>query len=179
MNTMTDKKTSWWNEPMVWLLIALPISAVIGGAVTIWFATTNADALVSEDHYKVGFAVHQGIELDRKAAELAVVAMLKASDGQLTLSLQGTFDRPPSGLALTLSRPGSEQEEMVLKLEQAGELDYSAPYVALPEGDQRLVLTPADKTWRVIGYWQAPFTGSTRLVPADPTVTPPHSSTQP
>ena len=39
----------WFREPWVWFIIALPASAVIGCAITIWLAITRPDFLVVEE----------------------------------------------------------------------------------------------------------------------------------
>lgn len=163
MNTMLEKKSTWWNEPMVWLIIALPISAVIGAAVTIWLAASRADTLVTEEHFKEGLAVHQVVDRDRKAATLGIGATLNAEAGRLNLSLAGRLDEPPKHLMLTLVHPSDPGMDMVLLLEPAGDGKYSAAYAAIPAGKRMLVLEPGDKAWRITGRWQAPFTGSTQL----------------
>lgn len=163
MNTMLEKKTTWRSEPMVWMLIALPLTAVIASGVTIWFAATNADTLVTEEHVKDGLAVSQVLDRDRRAAELGISAGLDAAPGRLTLHLQGRLASAPKSLVLTLSHPSDPLRDMVLLLESSGDSTYSANYAAIPAGKRHLELAPADKAWRITGQWQAPFTGSTRL----------------
>ena len=53
MTSQPDKKP-WHRQPWVWLLIALPMTAVIGGMVTIYIAVTTSDGLVVDDYYKRG-----------------------------------------------------------------------------------------------------------------------------
>lgn len=36
----------WYREPMVWLVIGIPLAAVIGGLVTLGLAIQGGDALV-------------------------------------------------------------------------------------------------------------------------------------
>ena len=54
---MADTKR-WYAEPWVWLLIALPMTAVIGGMITIYLAVTTSDGLVVDDYYKRGKAIN-------------------------------------------------------------------------------------------------------------------------
>ncbi len=35
----------WYREPMVWLVIALPMSAVLAGLITFWIAWQGADSV--------------------------------------------------------------------------------------------------------------------------------------
>lgn len=49
-----------WKEPMVWLLVVLPITALIASLASIWIASDGADTLVSEPHHKVGLSMEAG-----------------------------------------------------------------------------------------------------------------------
>lgn len=173
MNTMLEKKTTWWSEPMVWMIIALPFSAVVGGALTIWFAVNNADTLVTEEHVKEGFGVRLIVDRERKAAELGIGATLSAEPGRMVVSLEARTGALPKNLVLTLAHPSDPAMDMVVLLEPVGGNDYAAAFATIPPGKRHLELTPGDKTWRITGDWQAPFTGSTRLSSTQ------HLSTQP
>lgn len=158
-----DKHPHWSREPMVWLIIALPMAAVIGGIVTIWIAVNKADSLVNEDHYKVGFAVHQGDPLQAKAAALAIRAELEAAGGLVGIRLQGRYLEPPRGLSLTLSDPGQAGTDSLLLLPAIGGERYRGQLPPMPAGARRLVIEPTDGSWRIVGQWEAPFTGSLLL----------------
>jgi uncharacterized protein len=49
-----EEKTPFWKVPMVWLIIALPLAAVVGSLVSAWIASQGADPLVEEPHRKFG-----------------------------------------------------------------------------------------------------------------------------
>ena len=55
-----SEKRSPWKEPMVWLIIILPMAAVIGSLTTAWIAYDGADTLVTEPHHKVGLSMQAG-----------------------------------------------------------------------------------------------------------------------
>lgn len=179
MNTMAEKKTAWHSEPIVWMLIALPLIAVIASITTYFIASKNADIIVSEEHVKDGFAVRQVLDRDVKAAELGVSATLKAYPGRLTIHLDGRFPAPPKNLLLTLEHPSSAEHDIVLVFEPMGNQDYTASYAAIPAGKRNLELTANDHQWRVSGQWQAPFSGSTELTVSTQASVAHHSPTQP
>lgn len=180
VNTMLNKKSTWWNEPMVWLIIALPVAAVIGASTSAWIAIKNADTPVIEEHAKQGMGIISlAAERDRKAAELGAEATLSAQPGRLTLTLSGHFATPPKHLLLTLAHPSNADLDMVVLLEPAGDNEYAAAYASIPDGKRLLDLSPSDKAWRLTGQWQAPFTGSTQLSVSSQFSSTQHSSTQP
>lgn len=169
-----DKKTRWHKEPMVWLLIALPLSAVIGGALTIWLAAHNADPLVSDDYYKVGMAPLQRTERDVKATALGLSAELQSQGGSLHVRLAGNLASPPQGLTLVLAHPSDATADVHLFLMPAAPGTYQGPLPDLPAGKRRLILEPTTGEWRLTGEWQAPFSGARQLAANQP-----NSSTSP
>jgi hypothetical protein len=56
----------WYREPWVWVLIAFPLAAVVGCAITIWLALRHPDYLVvDEQEYQ---QIEAGLEAARAAA---------------------------------------------------------------------------------------------------------------
>lgn len=176
---MIDKKSSWRSEPMVWLLIALPLSAVLASAVTIWIANHHADTLVKEDYVKEGFAVRQASERDRLAANLGLSAKVNILPGGLSIDLTGHAHPLPERLALTLAHPTDPNQDMVVSLQSEREGHYTANFAEIPSGKRHLELAPLDKSWRLAGLWQAPLAGSMLLSPMAQHQDSPHSSTRP
>jgi hypothetical protein len=174
MSTAMSKPSSWRKEPMVWLLIALPLAAVIGGALTIWLATKHADSLVGSDYYKVGMAPLQRGEQDIQAAALGLRADLVAAAGNLQVRLSGRLDPLPDALTLMLAHPSNAAEDVQLTLTRTPDGLYSGPLPDLPAGKRRLILQPASGVWRLTGEGQAPLAGSLALMAQQP-----HSSTNP
>lgn len=163
MSVLMDNKTPWHKEPMVWLLIALPLSAVIGGALTIWFAANNADPLVSEAYHKEGMTTLQVIDRDIKATELGVSAQLMSEKGQLSVQLDGRFATAPESLTLAVIHPTDAGADIYLSLMPTSAGTYLGPLPELASGKRRLVLTPGAGDWQLTGEWTAPFSGKLHL----------------
>ena len=53
----------WYREPWVWVLIAFPLLAVVGCAITIWLALSHPDYLVVDEQE------YQQIEAGLEAAD--------------------------------------------------------------------------------------------------------------
>jgi len=167
MNAILEKKTIWWNEPMVWLIIALPLTAVIASLTTWWIAAKNADTLVKEEYVKEGMAVHQVVnERDLNAATQDISAALTVESGRLSLALTGRLETSPNRLVLTMVHPTDSGQDRVVLMESDGRGGYGTTFTVMPETRHRLELMPADKTWRLTGLWQPPIKESIKLAPS-------------
>ncbi len=165
-NTLPRETPPWWRIPMVWLIIVLPMSAVVGSLTTWWIASQKFDGLVSEEYYKEGMAIHQVFERDAQARAMHLSARIQASGDRLALHLEsaGTpvFARE---LKLSIVHPTQSGQDHELTLQADADGVYTATLPPLREARRTLVLEPADRAWRLTGQWQAPFTGERILRP--------------
>jgi len=52
-NPLREEQRPWYREPWPWVLIAIPLLAVIAGTVTFWLAVAHPDYLVvGEPEYR-------------------------------------------------------------------------------------------------------------------------------
>jgi len=93
----TDKKP-WYQYPYVWLVICLPLSAVIGGIVTTRFAVISDDGLVTDDYYKEGLEINRVLERDQASEKAGLVAVINLDQQlnqiKLMLSANKGFNYP-------------------------------------------------------------------------------------
>jgi hypothetical protein len=75
---MTDTRP-WYAEPWVWLIIAIPLTAVIVGMITIYLAVSTSDGLVVDDYYKRGKAINVDLARDRAAARYELRAQIDSA----------------------------------------------------------------------------------------------------
>ena len=68
---------NWKREPLVWMLIAIPLSAVIMGVVMITLAIQSYSGLVVDDYYKKGKQINRVLARDKFAYELGLAAGFK------------------------------------------------------------------------------------------------------
>lgn len=66
----------WYRQPLVWMLICIPASAVVAGIFTLNLAIQSDDGLVTDDYYKKGLEINREIERDRRAEEHGLTAHL-------------------------------------------------------------------------------------------------------
>ncbi len=163
MSTAMSHKSIWWKEPMVWLIISLPLAAVIGGFLTLWIAASDPDSLVAEDYYKQGMAIHQVLEKDARAVALRLVADIESSNGELKVRLQGRLDRYPDRLTLAMVHPSRADEDRTVALMASMSGEYRGELPSMTPGQRHLILQPLEADWRLAGRAFLPFTTPVRL----------------
>lgn len=66
----------WYRERMVWMLICIPLSAVVMGVIMITLAVRTWDGLVVDDYYKHGKEINRVLDRDHRASKLGLSANL-------------------------------------------------------------------------------------------------------
>lgn len=83
----TGNKKPWYRQPLVWLVIAFPATAVVGG-ISLLILSLNIDtALVVDDYYKRGKEINLVLTRDKKAVELGIRGVSIYSNDKLQLSV--------------------------------------------------------------------------------------------
>jgi hypothetical protein len=120
MTEQTQKR--WYQEPWVWLMIALPMSAVIGGIITIYLAIVSSDGLVVDDYYKRGKAINLDLARDEAAAHYGIEASLalELDGGAVSLELNAINGAWPDSVRLSLLHPTRAGYDQVLLLRHHG-----------------------------------------------------------
>ena len=145
------RTTSAWREPMVWLMIGLPLAAVLASVSLVVTAvrTDNNDS-VRDDVQRT--AQIQTVELgpDARAQALALSAVLRVGGGGLdVLPVAGDFDRN-APLELVLAHPTDAARDRRLRL-QPTELGWHVATTPGIDHDWLLDIAPADHAWRLRG----------------------------
>ena len=166
MNTY-KQKTPWYREPWVWLMIALPMSAVVGGMITIYLAVTTSDGLVVDDYYKRGKAINMDLARDEAAAQYQLRASIDIDmrGNRVQLLLESATAELPETLTFSLLHSTQPGHDQVLALQHAGDGVYSGHVDEMARGKWYLQLEADD--WRLSGSLQIPQTETTVLLPLD------------
>jgi len=147
----------WYRHPYVWMLIAIPMAAVIGGIVTLRLAIVTSDGLVVDDYYQRGKEINQVLERDRRAATLrleAVVELDHAHD-RVHVELHGSNGfAPPHELKLAILHPTRAGRDHRITLAAAGAGRYEGPLPLLEPALWDLQIEAQD--WRMTGTLQVP-----------------------
>jgi hypothetical protein len=152
MNTHAHPSRPWFKEPWPWLLAIMPVTAVIAGGFTAWFAVTSSDGLVVDDYYKQGKAINQTRERDRLAQSLGIRAQLLPAGASLHLRLEGQMPTPPGQLTLKLMHPTRSGDDHDVALNWDGSA-YSGRLPQLAGAHYKVQLTPEFGDWRLTGTW--------------------------
>ena len=160
-----NRTASAWREPMVWLMVGLPLAAVIASiALVVTAVRTDHNDSVRDDVQHT--AQIQTVELgpDARAQALALSAVLRVdTDGIDVLPVGGDFDRnAPLELVLAHPTDAAQDRHLPLRPTELGWHGAGAPGVG---HDWLLELTAADHAWRLRGRLHA-HEHATRLAPA-------------
>lgn len=151
----------------MWLLISLPMTAVIASMVTIYLAVSTSDGLVVDDYYKRGKAINVDLARDAAAArhELRADIDLDMRNNHVQLLLQGNIEPLPETLTLSLLHPTQAGYDQLLSLQHAGDGVYSGAIDDVGRGNWYLQLETVE--WRLSGSMQMPHTGKIVLLPQE------------
>ncbi len=126
MNDMS-LKLPWYRQPLVWLVISIPLSAVLAGIVTIYLAVTTDDGLVVDDYYKQGLAINRQIERDQTATRLQLAADIEidTANGFITVAFdKGRLPQYPLELTLGLRHATQQQRDNFIRLQHGIDNQY-------------------------------------------------------
>lgn len=167
MSTQTDIDP-WYKQFWPWFLISLPLSAVVGGLITITIAIEKPDALVVDDYYKAGLAINETLDREHAAQDLGLTALLRYDGtGQLRLELDAdkASDTQLDYLQLKLIHPTLDHKDQSLRLKLENNNIYVSEISDISPGNWYLILTPPGDGWRLTGRLKMPQGGQARLIP--------------
>jgi hypothetical protein len=163
MTVIADR--SWHREPMMWLVVGIPLASVIAGIAMIGVASRASVDHVAEPFQRIGKAQTAELTRDRRAMELGTTATLSvAANGR---DLVVTLERADAAvLELHLAHPIERRLDAHIQLRAvapgrfAGSLEQP-----LPAARWDLELGDLGHTWRIVGQLEA-GRDAARLVPA-------------
>lgn len=151
----------------MWLMVALPMTAVIGGMITIYLAVSTSDGLVVDDYYKRGKAINRDLARDGAAARYQLKATIDIDlrDNRMQLLLESMVAELPETLTFSLLHPTQPGHDQVIILQHAGEGLYYGAIDELARSKWYLQLEADD--WRLSGSMQIPQSESLVLLPVE------------
>lgn len=153
---------AWYREPLVWLLISFPLTAVIAGFYTLYLAIQSKDGLVVDDYYQKGKEINLSLARDRAAEQLGLHASVHLDSAIqeviAKLSARQTVSLPEKLDArwLHATRAGFDHTQTLVR---AADGLYRAAFPELPPGHWYLQIETSE--WRLQGSFNVP--SDTRL----------------
>ena len=117
----------WYKQPLVWMLIAIPMSAVVMGVIVTYLAVTTDDGLVAEDYYKKGLTINRQLKKEETAKQLELTAIVDvdANSGFIRVIFNnGKMGEFPSQIQLAIKHATKEQLDQFIVLQKGIENEY-------------------------------------------------------
>jgi hypothetical protein len=158
---------AWYREPLVWLIIFFPLSAVIAGFFTLYLAIISKDGLVVDDYYQKGKEINMSLARDRAAArhDLRAGVTLDAAKNNVVVQLSAAKDQPlPDRLELRwlhATRAGFDRTQMLIRSPDGL---YRSSFPGLAPGHWYVQVEAQD--WRLQGSLRIPGEVRLELVPS-------------
>lgn len=143
---------SAWREPMVWLIAAFPVAAVIATVALLVTATRSSGTTdsVADNVRRTAQIQVSDFGPDAQARQLRLSAIVRIDKGVLTvLPVEGEFVRT-APLTVALHHPARETLDRSLVL-QPSDTGWQAPARLDLSHDWNVQLGPADGVWRLQG----------------------------
>lgn len=115
----------WYKEPMMLLIVGIPLVAVAWGGVMLTLALKSKDSLVSDSYYKDGVSYTENQHAFEAAKRLQVTAEVRFDKDEVRLELQGYFDEYPNTLQLQLIHPTLEERDLTVFLQRMPDGSYA------------------------------------------------------
>ncbi len=142
----------WYREGMVWMLIAIPLAAVIMGLITLGLAVSTDDGLVTDDYYRRGLAINKDLERDRAAVLYQMSALLELDQEHNTLRVglrSGQSIPLPDDLSVDLYHATRQGFDRSMLLQKQGAGEYRAVLPDMVPG--RWYVQLSAENWRLNG----------------------------
>ena len=139
------------KSPYVWMLIAIPLSAVIMGGILLWLSITTFDGMVVDDYYERGLQINQELGRDQVALELGIQGRLQADAETTRVSLQSSDPgfKFPDEVQISFSHATRAGVDQALTLRRQASEPYRGAGVALAPGRWYIQLSAGE--WRIGG----------------------------
>lgn len=155
----------WYKEPWPWLLMSLPLSAVVAGLATWALASRSDDGLVAQDYYKKGLTINRVLARQERAAQLGLSASLRQSGERLVLTLESSREiEPAAQLRLSLINPARAGLDRELLLQREAGV-YTAQLGTVRDGRWNVKLEDEGGVWQLFAETSLPLLEPAHLKP--------------
>lgn len=144
-----EKITRWYKEPMMLLVIGIPLLSIGWGFVMLTLAVDGADSLVSDSYYKDGVSYTQNEEQDQRARDLLAEADVRFEGDRILVTLSEAMPQMPTVLRLQLGHPTIEERDATAMLQQTSDNQFLGMNTLTLPQKRHLWLTSPEQGWRL------------------------------
>ena len=146
-----DAARSMWSNPVMWLVVGLPLLSIVAGVGLVVIAVRSGGAdTVSDPVSRVAQIQTTDLGPDAAARKLGLSAVLRVEDGLVeVLPATGNFIRDQP-LQLLLQHPTREAEDLQLQLQPEGS-GWRLQQAVDAQHDWVVQLRAANGSWRLHG----------------------------
>lgn len=151
----------WYRQPLVWMLICIPATAVVASMITIWLAIESDDGLVADDYYWRGKQINRTLARDAAALQLGLAGRIAWHPGDPVLVVElraGNATAWPEALELDFLHSTRKGLDRRVPLRHLGGGSYRGLSPELAPGGWHVQLGTPE--WRLLGRLFWPVTGT-------------------
>lgn len=150
---MNAPASSALRQPLVWLVIALPLLSVVAGVSLLFLSSDPLDA-VGDSVKRTAQVQETDLSRDFETQRLGLTAQARRTGDTIEVAPLGVGFERAASLDLVLRHPLHASEDRVATLAPTRD-----GWVARVEGldathDWILELAPTDRRWRLVGRWK-------------------------
>lgn len=144
----------WYRIPIVWLVIAVPLSAVVVGVIMLTLAIRSNDGLVVDDYYRRGKEINRELARDRFAEEHRISARVRFTDDVQVVVTGNDGVELSQQPVLNLIHPTRAGKDAEVLLYRTQTNTYRGKLPLLGEG--RRIIQLSTGNWRLLGTARMP-----------------------
>ncbi len=144
----------WYRHFWPWILIGLPLAAVLAGVATLFLAMDDPDSLVVDDYYKKGLTINRRLAREKAARTLGLTGRMRIDTvtGTVTVSLSANEPVASEAMRLNLVHATRDKYDVQMTLSSLGNGRYGGTLEELlTVGAWTITVEPLDASWRVSG----------------------------
>ena len=170
MNANSPRPPPWYREPLVWMVLAIPATAVLVGAVMLVLAHLTWDGLVADDYYRQGMQINRSLARDAEAARLGLAATLTfPAPGVVEARLAGSHGTAAAGgerLMLRFAHATRSGADVRVRLIRSADGGWRGALPPLPPGKWYAEL--GNERWRLAAPVRIPASAGELALHAPP-----------
>ncbi len=155
---------TWRQVPIVWMIIAIPLTSVVVGFIMLWLAISSNDGLVFDDYHQQGKEINRVLARDAMANRLGIGAKIELLPESEMLELSLSYEQAfilPDNLSLRFLHPTRAGEDVHLSLQRIGTGEYLGDFPRL--GAANWIVQLETSEWRINGFARMPGSNLIRL----------------